>query len=101
MELKGGAVHAFQLTPEAAGLARSAPAALKGGDPAHNAKALVDVLDGAPSAFRDIGLMTTGAALVVAGKAGSVKDGVAMGEAAIRSGAARRTLDRLIAASNA
>jgi anthranilate phosphoribosyltransferase len=42
-----------------------------------------------------------GAALVVAGKAGAVKDGVAMGDAAIRSGAARRTLDRLIAVSNA
>ncbi len=101
VELKGGALHSFELTPEAAGLARSAPEALKGGDPAHNAKALIDVLDGAPGAFRDIGLMTTGAALVVAGKAGALKDGVAMGDAAIRSGAARRTLDRLIAVSNA
>jgi anthranilate phosphoribosyltransferase len=101
VELKGGALHAFELTPEAAGLARSAPAALKGGDPAHNAKALLDVLDGAPGAFRDIGLMTTGAALVVAGKAGTIRDGVAMGDAAICSGAARRTLDRLIAVSNA
>jgi anthranilate phosphoribosyltransferase len=98
VELKGGALHAFELTPEGAGLARSAP---EGGDPAHNAKALIDVLDGAPGAFRDIGLMTAGAALVVAGKAGAVKDGVAMGDAAIRSGAARRTLDRLIAVSNA
>lgn len=101
VELKGGALHAFELTPEAAGLVRSAPAALRGGDPAHNAKALVDVLDGARSAYRDIGLINAGAALVVAGKVGSVKDGVAMGEEAIRSGAARRTLDRLIAVSNA
>jgi anthranilate phosphoribosyltransferase len=101
VELKGGTLHAFELTPETAGLARSAPAALKGGDPAHNAKALIDVLDGAPGAFRDIGLITTGAALVVAGKAGSIKDGLGMGDAAIRSGAARRTLDRLIAVSNA
>ena len=46
VELKGGSLHAFELTPEAAGLARSAPEALKGGDPAHNAKALIDVLDG-------------------------------------------------------
>jgi anthranilate phosphoribosyltransferase len=45
--------------------------------------------------------MTTGAALVIAGKAGSIKEGVSMGDEAIRSGAARRTLDRLIAASNA
>ena len=36
-----------------------------------------------------------------AGKAGSIRDGVTMGDAAIRSGAARRTLDRLIAVSNA
>src|SRR6202158_926821 len=48
VELKGGGLHAFELTPEGAGLARSAPEALKGGDPAHNAKALLDVLDGAP-----------------------------------------------------
>jgi anthranilate phosphoribosyltransferase len=101
VELKGGALHAFELTPEAAGLTRAAPAALKGGDPAYNAKALIDVLDGAPGAFRDIGLITTGAALVVAGKVGSIKDGVDMGDAAIRSGAARRTLDRLITVSNA
>ena len=58
------------MTPEAAGLARSAPAALKGGDPAHNAEALIEVLDGAPGAYRDIGLINAGAALVVAGKAG-------------------------------
>jgi anthranilate phosphoribosyltransferase len=101
VELKGGALHAFELTPEAAGLVRSAPAALKGGDPGQNAKALVDVLDGAPGAYRDIGLITTGAALVVAGKAASIRDGVAIGDAAIKSGAARRTLDRLIAVSNA
>jgi anthranilate phosphoribosyltransferase len=101
VELKGGALHAFELTPEMAGLPRSPPGALRGGDAAHNAKALLDVLDGAAGAYRDIGLITTGAALVVAGKTGSVRDGVAMGEEAIRSGAARGTLDRLIAASNA
>ena len=59
VELKGGALHTFELTPEAAGLPRSAPAALKGGEPADNAKALVDVLDGAEGAYRDIGLMNT------------------------------------------
>ena len=84
-----------------AGLPRSPAAALKGGDPAHNAKALIDVLDGAPGAFRNIGLINAGAALVVAGRAGSIRDGVATADAAIRSGAARRILDRLIAASNA
>ena len=101
VELKGGAVHAFELTPEGAGLPRSAPEALKGGEPAHNARAILEVLDNAPGAFRDIGLMNVGAALLVAGRAASIREGVAMGDEAIRSGAARRTLDRLIAASNA
>ena len=53
--------HAFELTPEAAGLRRAAPAALKGGDPAHNAKALADVLAGAEGAYRDIALINAAA----------------------------------------
>jgi anthranilate phosphoribosyltransferase len=101
VELKNGAIHAFEVTPEEAGLARAEPAALKGGEPHQNAEALISVLDGAAGAYRDIALMAVGAALVVAGKTASLRDGVALGEAAIRSGAARRTLDRLIAVSNA
>ena len=100
VELTGGVVRSFEVTPEMAGLARAAPAALKGGEPAENAKALNQVLSGAPCAYRDIGLINAGAALVIAGKASSIKEGAAMGDEAIRSGAARRTLDRLIAISN-
>ena len=101
VELKNGAIHTFEVTPEEAGVARAEPAALKGGEPRQNAEALVAVLDGAPGAYRDVALINAGAALVIAGKAASLKDGVALGDAAIRSGAARRTLDRLIAVSNA
>jgi anthranilate phosphoribosyltransferase len=101
IELKNGAIHAFEVTPEEAGLARAEPAALKGGEPHQNAEAMINVLDGAAGAYRDIALINAGAALVVAGKTASLREGVALGEAAIRSGAARRTLDRLIAVSNA
>ncbi len=101
VELKGGAIQAFEVTPEEAGLARAEPAALKGGDPAHNAEALRRALNGAPGAYRDIALINAGAALVVAGRAASLRDGVAQGAAAIDSGAALKTLDRLIAVSNA
>ncbi len=59
------------------------------------------MLSGRPGAYRDIALINAGAALVVAGKAASLKDGVAQGAAAIDSGAARRALERLIAVSNA
>ena len=101
VELKDGAIRAFDVTPEEAGLPRAEPSALKGGEPAENAKALAKVLDGAAGAFRDIGLITSAAALVIAGKAASLKDGVAQGDLAISTGAARRALDRLITASNA
>ena len=101
VELKNGAIHAFEVTPEEAGLARADPVSLRGGDPRHNAEALLKVLDGGEGAYRDIALINAAAALVVAGKAPSLKEGVALGDAAVRSGAARRTLDRLIAVSNA
>ena len=101
VELKDGAIRSFEVTPEEAGLKRAAPQALKGGEPHENAKALAEVVDGAENAYRDIALLNAAAALVVAEKAASLKEGVALADAAIRSGAARKTLDRLISASNA
>ncbi len=101
VELKGGAIRAFDVTPEEAGLKRAEPAALKGGDPAENAAALSQALDGAAGPYRDIALLNAAAGLIVAGRAGSLKDGVEQAAAAINSGAARGVLDRLIAASNA
>ena len=102
VELKNGAIRAFEVTPEDAGLARAEPAALKGGEPRHNAEALTAVLDGADGApIATSPLINAGAALVVPGTAASPEKASALGEAAIRSGAARRTLDRLIAVSNA
>ncbi|HVP99233.1 MAG TPA: anthranilate phosphoribosyltransferase [Roseiarcus sp.] len=101
VELKNGAIHRFEVTPEDAGLRRADFSELKGGEPARNAEALLNAIDGDGDAYRDIGLINAGAALVVAGHASSLKEGVAAADAAIRSGAARRVLDRLIAASNA
>jgi anthranilate phosphoribosyltransferase len=98
--LENGAIRSFSLEPENLGLARTTRDALKGGDGPHNAKALRDVLDGVQNAYRDIVLLNAGAALVVAGKAGDVSEGVTIARAAIASGAARHALDRLVKASN-
>src|SRR5208337_5572201 len=46
VELKNGVIHAYDVTPEEAGLARAEPAALKGGEPHQNAEALLKVVDG-------------------------------------------------------
>ena len=99
-ELKDGKIASFTLTPEDAGLRRSSFEDLKGGDAEHNANALRHVLGGKPSAFRDAAVMTAAAALVVAGSAPDLRQGVAASQKAIDSGAAEAALNKLVKVSN-
>ncbi|WP_127598575.1 anthranilate phosphoribosyltransferase [Nitratireductor alexandrii] len=98
--LKDGAISTFTVAPEDVGLARVDFKQLKGGDAEHNAMALRLVLDGEKTAYRDIVLINAAAALVVAGIADTLRDGVARAAEAIDSGKARQTLERLVAVSN-
>lgn len=97
--LDGGKITTFEVTPEDAGLQRVTLSELKGGDSAHNAQALRDLLGGAPGPYRDIVLLNAAAALVVAGRAGTLREGVGLAEAAIGSGRAAAALERLVAIS--
>jgi anthranilate phosphoribosyltransferase len=101
VELKNGDIRDFEVTPEDVGLARADPAALKGGDAAHNAAALRSVLEGASGAHRDIAVFNAAGALVVAERARDLADGVRIAQHALDVGAARETLDRLVTISNA
>src|SRR5690349_1641085 len=98
--LEKGNIRSFEVTPEEAGLARAGGEGLKGGDANTNAVALQSVLDGKPSAYRDVALLNAAAALVVAGKAKTLKDGVALGTKSLDSGAAAAKLKQLILVSN-
>jgi anthranilate phosphoribosyltransferase len=100
-ELKDGRVRSFELTPEEAGLPRGRLDDLKGGEAAQNARALRDVLEGAENGFRSAVLMTAGAALLIAGKAGSLREGAALAAESIASGRAKAVLEKLVAVSNA
>jgi anthranilate phosphoribosyltransferase len=100
VELDRGELRSFTVAPEDFGFARARPEDLKGGDPEHNAAALQAVLDGARTAYRDVAVLNAGAALVVAGRAADLADGVAQAGAAIDTGGARATLTRLVAVSN-
>jgi anthranilate phosphoribosyltransferase len=100
-ELKDGEVRSFNFTPESVGITRSSPEDLKGGDAAENAEALRHVLAGKESAFADAAMMTAGAALVVAGKAQTLKAAVITAREAIASGAAAKALKQLVEVSNA
>ncbi len=99
--LKDGAIRHFTVTPEDVGLRRVTLDQLRGGAPAENAAALRAVLEGARCPYRDIALINAAAALVVAGAAKDLADGMARAAAAVDSGAARGTLSKLVASSNA
>ena len=75
--------------------------ALKGGEPAHNAELMRALLQGEPGPLRDVVLLNSAAALVVAGRADNLRDGAALAAQSIDSGRARQTLDRLVAMTNA
>ncbi len=99
-ELAGGTIRSFTLEPESIGLPRHSRESLKGGDAAYNAQALREMLSGTPGAYRDTVLMNAGAALVVAGKVETLKEGAAAAANAIDSGRARDALETLITVSN-
>jgi anthranilate phosphoribosyltransferase len=88
-------LKAARVTPEMAGLKRVTLDQFVGGDVATNAALLYDVLTGVPGARRDIVLFNAAAALVAAGLAGDLKQGVALGAEAIDSGQAAATLAKL------
>ena len=96
VELDAGTIRRFEVAPEDAGLARAAPDDLKGGDAATNAAIVGAVLDGSPGPARDIVLLNSAAALIVAGQAGDLREGVRRAAHAIDSGSARAVLDRLV-----
>jgi anthranilate phosphoribosyltransferase len=94
--LENGRVSEIEIAPEEAGVPRASLADLKGGDPVHNANAIREVLAGQPGAFRDIVLLNSAAALMVAGKATDLKQGAEMAAASIDSGKARKALETLV-----
>lgn len=99
-EFKDGKVTRYDVTPEDADLSRAHPNDLKGGDAEENAGFIRDLLDGKAGPYRDIVCLNAGAALMVADKAATLKDGAAMAAAAIDSGKAKQTLADLVTISN-
>ncbi|MCB4771537.1 anthranilate phosphoribosyltransferase [Ancylobacter sp. Lp-2] len=99
-ELRDGKLSSFEIEPERFGIARATPEALKGGDGAVNALALRAVLNGAKNAYADISLLNAAAALVVAGKADAIGEGLELARWSLNGGHAEAALARLVAVSN-
>jgi anthranilate phosphoribosyltransferase len=99
-EFKSGKVVEFEVVPEDAGVKRAPLDQLKGGEPAHNAALMRDLLGGRHGPLRDIVLLNSAASLVVAGRADNLRDGADLAARSIDSGAARQVLERLVTLTN-
>ena len=93
--IRDGQVEEIAWTPEDFGAPRAAPEALKGGDAAANAQIARAVLSGCRDARRDVVLVNAAAALVAAGKAADLKEGMERAASSIDSGAAAGKVEAL------
>jgi anthranilate phosphoribosyltransferase len=95
-EVEGDSVEEYTLTPQDIGLDRYDLSAVAGGSAAENADDMRGILDGSVGgAKRAIILANAGAAVYVAGAAGSIAEGVEEAREAIDSGAASDQLESL------
>ena len=99
-EIRDGWYKTFVAAPEDFGLERCAREDLRGGTPEENAKITLSILSGAEGHKRNAVLMNAGAALYIGGKAGSMKEGIALAAELIDSRRALETLNKLREVSN-
>lgn len=95
-ELKDGKVKTFEVSPADAGLPTADLKDLLGGTPEENADAIRTLLKGEKGPYRDVVLFNAAAALIVAGQASDLRQGVAIAERSIDEGAAQAALNRLV-----
>ena len=99
--LKGGDISLRDVLPEEAGIARASIADIKGGDALLNAKALRQLLEGdAHRGYHDIVALNSAAALMVAGKARDLPEGVEIANESIRGGRALAAFNSVVAATH-
>jgi anthranilate phosphoribosyltransferase len=99
-ECRDGKVQTFYVHPAEYGLPKNSVQELKGGDAVRNAERVREVLDGTPGAGRNVVLLNAGAGLFIAGRADSVRSGIAMASEALDSGSARAVLSSTVTQSN-
>jgi anthranilate phosphoribosyltransferase len=98
--LDAGKVSTFKVSPKNAGLPEAKPEDLIGGDAAENAAHIRAVLGGNRGPFRDIVLLNAAAALLVGGKAKTLREGVTLAAESIDSGKAKGVLEALVKLSH-
>jgi anthranilate phosphoribosyltransferase len=100
-EIRDGKLRTWTMQPEDVGMQRSSFEEITVADPNESAVVVKAVLEGKKGAPRNIVLLNTAAALLIAGIANDLKDGVARAEKSIDSGAAKAAMECLVKESNA
>lgn len=106
--VRDGQVTEGSIDPVALGLQQAPVSALRGGDGAHNAEVVRQVMDGATGPVRDAVLLNAGMALAVTAEqhgpdvdlSVAVASGIERARTSIDSGAARAALDKWIETTN-
>ncbi len=99
-ELRDGFYRTFEIKPEDFGLARGTKEEIVGGSPEENAEITRGILNGTiTGAKRNIVLMNAGCALYAGKAAESIEEGVKLAANLIDSGAALKTLEKVVEVS--
>lgn len=99
-ELKNGEVTSYTIKPEDFALQTADLSSLKVEDAAQSLTVVKSVLGNQPGPARDIVQLNAGAALYVAGLAGSLADGISKAGDVLANGGALAKLDELVKTSN-
>jgi len=99
-EVRNGNVHVYEVSPEEFGLQCAPLSEIAGGDAVQNAAIISAILEGERSSRRDVVLLNAAAALVAAGHADRIGDGIPLAAYAIDSGHARQRLQLLVKFTN-
>jgi anthranilate phosphoribosyltransferase len=95
-ELRDGAISCYELRPEELGLELAGLEALRGGSAETNAAITRAVLGGEPGPRRDVVLLNAAAALLAAGLASDLREGLEEARRALDAGAAQEKLKHFI-----
>ncbi|MGN1468164.1 MAG: anthranilate phosphoribosyltransferase [Ruminococcus sp.] len=100
-EINNGEFKTYEITPEEFGFKRCNKSDLSGGDGKENAEIAKDILSGKEKgAKRDAVALNAGLSLYIAGKADSIKEGIALAQEIIDSGKAYEKIEQFAAATN-
>ena len=95
-EVKNGNIDVYCITPEQFGIKRANISELRGGDAKQNAQIILDILSGKEKgAKRDVVVLNSAFALVAAGKAKDVNEGIKLANESINKGYALDKLELL------